>query len=54
MKFSLISPRCLQWLTWQVPVAELAAIAVELLTQGNPLDEALIDRSVLPQMPGGV
>ena len=37
-----------------VPLAELAAIAVELLTQGNPLDEALIDRSVLPQMPGGI
>lgn len=33
-----------------VPVGELAAIAVELLTQGNPVDDSQIDRSILPQL----
>lgn len=37
-----------------VPVGELAAIAVELLTQHNPPDDGQIDRTVLPQMPSGI
>jgi hypothetical protein len=37
-----------------VPVGELATIAVELLTQGNPPGEDQIDRTVLPQTPGRI
>jgi hypothetical protein len=30
-----------------IPASELVAIAVELLTQGSPVDETFIDRSIL-------